>query len=377
MSTRSRLACSLLLFVSIAGATNADETQVDRIVERHIDARGGAEKLRSIKTLVYSNGLYQEADHTGSGDAFMAFSRPYHRVVGNPEAPGGYMEGWDESAWEWLGDPGIVVRTVGAASASSRHGADLEGPFLDYRTKGTHIALGELAEIDGRPAFRLIVTLRDGFVREYFIDCESFLIVAERMSAPFHAFGEPVTSETRLGDYREVAGVLFHHASVETVIATGEPLTRMQWGKIEANRDLPASWFSPPAFERTPLQAFLEALYGERADRTAVMWSYHDFRRARPEIDTRAGIETIGYQMLKMGDTDAAIELLKANARDYPASSSSAFGLARAYAAANDRLQARREYERALALDPENRRAQRALAELVTEIERPSDNPDD
>ncbi len=144
-----------------------------------------------------------------------------------------------------------------------------------------------------------------------------------------------------------------------------------QWGKIEANRDLPASWFSPPEFERTPLQAFLEALYGERADPSAVMWSYDDFRRAHPGIDTREGVEVIGYQMLKMGDHESAIALLEANARDYPDSSTSAFGLARAYQSADRRALARREYVRALELDPENSRAKRALAALTEELAEP------
>ncbi len=374
MTGRLLLICALVLAGSSVAAAERDATSVDEIVARHIEARGGAEKLRALETVVYSNGLYSEADYTGSGNAFMAFKRPYHRVVGNPVAPGGYMEGWDESAWEWLADPGIVVRTVGAASAASRHGAHLAGPFLDYRAKGTRIELGDPEEIDGRPAYHLIVTLRDGFQKEYFIDQESFLVTAERMTAPFHAFGDPVTSETRVGDYREAASVLFPHSFVETVIATGEPLTQMQWGKVEANRELPTSWFSPPVFERTSLQAFLEALYGERADRSAVMWSYTDFRRARPEIDTREGIETIGYQMLKMGDFDAAIALLEANARDYPDSSTSAFGLGRAYETADQRARARRQYERALELDPGNGRAERALASLVADLGQPG-NP--
>ncbi len=340
---------------------------VDEIIARHAEARGSYDKIKAIRTLVYSGGTYSEGDYTGSGNAMMAFARPYLRVVGNPEAPGGYMEGYDGAAWEWLGDPGIVVRTVGAAAGATRRGADFEGLLIDYRAKGSTIDLEPSEEIDGRPAYRLVVTLRDGFVREYFVDQESYLVTAERRSAPIHAFGDPVTSETRIGDYRPAAGsggVLFAHAYVETDIATGEILNSMQWGKVEANRELPASWFSPPEFERTKLQRFLELLYGERTDKEAVLWSYVDFRRAHPEIDTREGIEVIGYQMLKMSDAEAAVALLEANARDYPDSSSSAFGLGRAYATAGQPETARTQFERALGLDANNRRAKQALAAL-------------
>jgi len=337
---------------------------VDDIVARYAQARGGYERIKALETVVYSQGLYQEGDYKGSGNAMMSVARPYHRVVGNPENRGGYMEGYDGAAWEWFADPGIVVRTVGAAAGAMRRGSDVEGPLVDYREKGSTIELGDSDDIGGRPAYRLVVTLRDGFVREYFVDQETFLVTAERRSAPIHAFGDPVTSETRIGDYRPAGGVLFAYSFVETAIESGEELSRMQWGKIEANRQLPTSWFSPPEFVRTNLQAFLERLFGERADREAVMWSYLDFRRAYPEVDTREGIEVIGYQMLKMGDVESAVALLEANAEVYPNSSSSAFGLGRAYDTAGEKGRARAEFERALGLDPENRRASRALEAL-------------
>jgi hypothetical protein len=357
-----------LLALLAAPAAGQESLSVDEVLARHAAARGGYERIKAIETVVYSRGLYQEGDYTGSGDAMMAVSRPYHRVVGNPEDRGafmgGYMEGYDGAAWEWFGDPGIVVRTVGAAAGAMRRGADVEGPLIDHREKGSTIELGEPADIGGRPAHRLIVTLRDGFRREYFVDQETFLVTAERRVAPFHAFGDPITSETRIGDYRPVGGVLFAHSYVQTEIATGNEMNRMQWGKIEIDRELPMWWFSPPRFERTEFQSLLEKLFGERADEQAVMWSYHDFRRAHPDFDTRAGIELVGYQILKMGDVESAVALLEANAEAYPSSSTSAFGLGRAYDTAGDGARARAEYERALRLDPENGRARKALEAL-------------
>ena len=87
---------------------------------RHIEARGGYERIAALQTVVYSRGTYSEPGYTGSGNAFMARQRPYLKVVGNPEQPGGFMEGYDGSSWEWFRDPGIVIRTVGAAAGASR-----------------------------------------------------------------------------------------------------------------------------------------------------------------------------------------------------------------------------------------------------------------
>lgn len=282
----------------------------DEIVNRHIAARGGADRIHAIRSVVYSRGQYREPGYTGSGKAFMALMRPYYKVVSDPENPSAtFREGWDGSAWEWFAEPGIVIRTVGAASAAMRHGIDLEGPFVDYRDKGTTIEAAGDAEAGGRECYRLIVTLRDGFRREYLIDKKTFLVVAERQSAPIHASGPSIASETRVGDYREVAGVLFPASYVETEIATGKVLSEMRWGSIEANRELPLRWFSPPEYARTPLQKMLEQLFMERADPQAVLWTWRDFVRAHPTIDTKAGIEFVARQMRKMGDAASASAL--------------------------------------------------------------------
>jgi len=68
--------------------------------------------------------------------------------------------------------------------------------------------------------------------------------------------------------------------------------------------------------------------------------------------------------MLKMGDHIGGIVVLAMNTEDNPQSSTSAFGLGRAYNAAGDTARARQAYERALRLDPNNKRAADALALL-------------
>lgn len=132
----------------------------------------------------------------------------------------------------------------------------------------------------------------------------------------------------------------------------------------EANRDLPTWWFSPPDIEPTPLQYFLQGLFGQRDDPAAVMWSYTDFRLANPRMNTRGGVEFIGYHLLKMEAIPAAIALLEANARDHPFASSAAFELGRAYETAGRLEDARYTYERALLMDPADERAEAALEAL-------------
>lgn len=252
-------------------ATPPPALTADEIVARHIDARGGRDALAAVDTVVYSRGRYREGSYE-SESAFMALARPYLKAVGNPEEAADLREGYDGSTWEWYAAPGVVLRTVGAAAAAGRHNIWPEGPFVDYEDKGTTITYLGDETIDGRPAFRLRMTLRDGFAREYFIDRETFLVTAERFAAPIHAVGEDVPTEERVGDYRRITGVLFPHSYREIEIATGREMSSMTWGSIEVNRKLQRSWFSPPAFTRTAIQDLVEHLYAARADAAAVLW---------------------------------------------------------------------------------------------------------
>lgn len=291
-------------------ALAADSLTAGQILDRHIAAVGGADAIRAVRTIVYSGGRYREGDFVGSGNAFMAFSRPYYRVVGNPEDPRtSILEGYDGSPWEYYADPGVVVRTIGHASRATRR-TDIASRLGDFRSDGATVVRGEDATIDGRAAWRLTVTARDGFQSDSFIDQETHLLLANRYSAPVHAAGENVRTEARVGDWRRVGGVLIPFRGYEVDLATGKVLNEMQWSKIEINRELPHWWFEAPRRTRTRLGDLLERLYMERMDVQAVLWSFDDFRRVYPDVDVKPGIRFIARQMQKMGDGAAAAEAL-------------------------------------------------------------------
>jgi hypothetical protein len=359
--------CSLIAVLLLSSAQGnagaAAEPTTDEIIARYIAARGGIEKMTAIRTIIY-RGEYHEGEHM-MPHAAMSLMRPYLKLVGDAENPDrDFAEGYDGSTWEYYGDPGIVVRTVGAASAAGRHAVYIDGPLVGARERGWTVNSAGVEQVGDRKAWHLILTMPDGFRQDEFIDTETSLLIAERKAAPIHAFGEKVEYEERIGDYREVAGVLFPFAHKEVEISTGRVLNEMQWKSITVNHDLDPAAFSPPEWKKTPVQTLLAQLFAERADLDALLWSYRDFRAAHPETDTHEGAETIGYQILKMGDAASAIALLERNAADYPRSASGAFGLGRAYRTAGQLTKAADEFRRALSLDPGYRRAKDALASL-------------
>ena len=363
-----RVVLSLWVFNSAARVGGAQAASmrlpsVNTIIAHYIEAIGGERNVSAVYSLLY-RGTYSEKGMT-MGDAVLVKQRPFYKLVGDPDKPAtDFSEGYDGSAWEYYRDPGIVLRTVGPAAAATRHGVAIMGPLVDHEALGSTITLIGVAKVGDRDAYRLRVRMLDGFEEDEFIDTKDWLLLADRKVAPVHAFGAGISSETRWSDYRRVTGVLFAFRNQEVELATGKTLNEFQTAVIEVNRTWDSAVFSPPVFPHTPLQTFLEQLFAEREDVRAVSWSYHDFRRAYPAVDTDEGIEVIGYQMLKMGNTVSAIALLEENASAYPVSSGAAFGLGRAYQAAGRVAKARAEFERALVLDATNQHAKAALRSL-------------
>lgn len=336
---------------------------LNEILERHVQALGGRDNINAIHSVI-QHLEYREGSFV-IPNAFIARMRPYYKTIGDPkDLKVDVNEGYDGSAWEYYGDPGVVLRTVGAAAAAARHGIEIIDCLVDSATVGARVELSGEEAFDGKPAYKLHVTLPDGFEKDLFVDADTFLIVGDRRSTKIHAFGEAVRSENRIGDYRVAGGVLFPFKITEVEIATGRVLNSNVVQAIEINRAMDPSFFGPPQFERTPLQQLLEQLYAERTDPASVMWTYRGFRAAKPGIDTRAGVEFIGYQMAKMGDFNGAVSLLSANADDYPKSASAEFGLGRAYKAAGDVQNARLHFQKALTIDPGFKKASDGLNAL-------------
>lgn len=221
-----------------------------------------------------------------------------------------------------------------------------------------------MEKIGERNCYRILVTLSDGFQKYVFVDKETLLTDASRISAPIHAFGAAVTSEGRFLDYQPVNGVLIPRRIIEVELATGKVLSESRTVTVEANTLSDPSIFSPSPRTKTPLQDFLEKLYEERSDEVSVMYSYRLFRRTHPEIETGAGVEFIGYQMAKTKDYDSSIALLKANAADYPMSASAEFGVGRALQAAGKSEEAAQAFREALRIDPKFQKATDGLNAL-------------
>jgi hypothetical protein len=350
-------AALLSVCTSIAVAQTAPT--VDEIVNAHVAALGGADRIHALHSFVL-HGTYHEGDINGK--TYVAKMRPFYRVIGSMDQPLKHQhEGYDGSAWEYYPDPGIVVRTVGAAATATRHTSMFDDVLVDYPQHGTTIVLGGTADFAGSHAFVLHVTLADGFREDIYVDTKTYLIDGYARTVPFHAFGTNYATHMEMSDYRPEGGVMMPHRSREVDTATGKVLDESTLESVEINPELPLAIFSPPTWERTPLQQMIQRIYDERTDPAAVKQTYRDFKAViGPGISTADAVDFVGYQCLKMGDTNTAVTLLTQNVADYPQSPRAHFGLGRALKEQGKSVEANSEFDRALTLDPTFIRARTA-----------------
>lgn len=329
-----RIVLAAVLLCCPAASTGAPSPSIDALVQRHVDALGGIERIHAIRSFV-KHGWYYEGtlrlEHT-----YTAQRRPFYRVIGSPDhSLDNIHEGYDGSAWEYYPDPGIVVRTVGQAARTSRHTALFDDPLVDYKSHGTALSYGGVQTYQGKPAYVIHVMLADGFQEDYFLDRDTYMLDGRAQLVPMHAYGTRYVTHDVYGDYRPEGGVMFAHTDKEIDASTGKVLDEGGVRSMEINPDLPISMFSPPEWNRTPLQQMIQRMYDERDETVAVLATYRDFAPLVQIQSTAAAdaIDFVGYQILKMGHTGTAVALLRQNLADHPNYAAAKNGLARALAA--------------------------------------------
>jgi hypothetical protein len=207
----------------------------DSVLAHYFRAIGGLDHLLGVGTRRMW-GVYREGTMVAPTD--MVWKRPDGRRV-NVHAPGfEYSEGYDGQTWEYNFQSGKLVVDTGLAAAAGRRGAEFDESFVSYREKGHRVTVVAVEKFAGRPAYRVRVTLVDGWVKEYLFDQESGLIVALRKAMPIHARGPVVESLSSYEDWRASLGLLQPHRFVERESGTGRLLNTLQWDSIRTNVSL-------------------------------------------------------------------------------------------------------------------------------------------
>ncbi len=120
--------------------------------------------------------------------------------------------------------------------------ADMEGELYNYEAKGFTAELIGKVNSDGKEAYKIKLTGKDGAVRNYFIDANTYLV--SKMKTKVEAMGQTMDIETKILEYEKVDGVQMAK-KMEIVMPMGTQ--SMQVDEIKFNEKLDDSIFARPA----------------------------------------------------------------------------------------------------------------------------------
>jgi len=230
----SLAAIALLAATPVSPAAPAPT--VDEIVAQYVAARGGLKKIRSIQT------LRQKGHATAGAGRHALVTREIKRPsrirfeftvqgITAVYASDG-QHGWQVSPFEGDMAPSPLPDEVVKDAIEQ---ADIEGPLVDWKSKGHQVELVGREVVGGHETHKLKLTLKSGVVRYEYLDVKSLHLVRTETTRQLR--GRAVQVDATFGDYKKTRGILFPH--LIEVGAAGRPQRlRVVVDQIEVNPPL-------------------------------------------------------------------------------------------------------------------------------------------
>ncbi len=205
---RMKLLLPCLVALLASGPLHAATYTADDLVAKNLEARGGADKLRAI-TSVHVVGKARLGGGLDAKTESWAITPGQWRDEFSLQGLTA-VEAWDgKQAWainpfEGRRDPQKLTADDAKEMIES---ADIAGPLLDYKAKGSRVDYLGTEDIDGTDAHKLRVTFRNGDSWVVFLDPDQFLVI--RIVAHRMVRGQEHVSTTDIGEYEKVDGIYF------------------------------------------------------------------------------------------------------------------------------------------------------------------------
>ena len=251
---RSILA-SLVCFIALNGfAQTADE-----LVAKNLQAKGGMDKIKAIKSLRMTGNF----DNAGFKATVGEVSKRPDMVKETFSLQGMTQiqaydgsSGWQISPFGGRKDPEMLGEDDVRGLAED---ADFDGPLVDAQAKGNKIEYLGHDQVDGDDAYKLKVTLKNGDIFYYYLDPDTYIEI--QIEKQQFIRGSVRESITMLGSYKPVNGVMYPFFIESGPKNNPDQRGKITVTKIDANVPLddgefkmPATATAPPAPKPTPKQ---------------------------------------------------------------------------------------------------------------------------
>src|SRR5271157_3404603 len=180
----------------------------DELVTKNIEAKGGLEKIKAVKTLRIT-GRAEQPDNPPL-TVVIEHARPDEIRQDITLAGMTLVQAYD-------GKAGWMIQPFGGRKDPQLMGeddlrdltvdADIDGPLVDYQAKGNTVEYMGHDMVDGDDALRLKVTLKNGDVLYYDLDPDTYLEIRKEIQQFIR--GSVRERVMGFGSYKPVAGVMF------------------------------------------------------------------------------------------------------------------------------------------------------------------------
>jgi len=225
------------LFSAAVSAQTADE-----IITKNLAARGGVEKIKAVQSMQATGKMMMqgmEAPFT------IKLKRPNEMRMEINVQGKTIVRAYDgKEAWmimPFMGSPD-PQRLSGEETKEVEDDADIDGPLVDYQTKGNKVELLGKEDMEGTEVYKLKVTLKSGSERTLYVDGESFLEL--KSTSKVTRNGQEFEVDTTVSNYKPVNGLMFPFA-VESK-ANGQTLQQMTVDSYEVDVPMDESIFKMP-----------------------------------------------------------------------------------------------------------------------------------
>jgi len=217
----------------------------DEIIAKNIQARGGLDKLKSVQTIKATATMAMGPGMEAPGMLIQKrgnLARLEFTVQGLTA-----VQAYDgKNAWQIMPFTGKKDPELMPADEAKEieETADVDGPLVDYKSKGHQVELLGKEKVEGTDAYKLKVSLKNGDVLTVYIDADSFLTIKEETKRTVRGTEQVV--EQSIGDYKDVNGLIIPFA-MESGVKGSQEREKLTITKIELNVPADDSIFKMPA----------------------------------------------------------------------------------------------------------------------------------
>lgn len=237
-----RIFLSVLAAMAIFSFAAKAQT-VDEVIAQNVQAHGGAEKLKSVRSLrttaKFSQGSFRADFRQENKRADKVREEFIIQGLTQVQAYDG-KTGWQISPFGGRKDPELLSQDDLKSLVVD---ADIDGPLVDYKEKGHKAELVGHDSMEGTDCFKIKLSMKNGDVRYYYLDADSYLELKLEVQTTIR--GALQENELYFGDYEQVNGIYYPFA-VEQAQKGSSSRAQISVEKIEQNIPLEDAHFTMP-----------------------------------------------------------------------------------------------------------------------------------